>query len=116
MSGNQPILTPAGPGRFRLVRDFNYMGFTVPEGFVCDLDSVPRIPFIHARYKGRTVAGAVLHDYLYKRQLVSRKLADLLFMDAMQLEGVPFRFRLPIYWGVRLFGWIGWWLNSRKST
>lgn len=112
---SRPILKPLDNGKFRLVEPFRYLGFTVPRSFVTDLDSVPRIPFIHARYKGRTVAGAVLHDYLYHRQLVSRKKADWVFLRAMEDEGVPRRFRYPIYIGVRMFGWIGWIINKRHA-
>jgi hypothetical protein len=76
----------------------------IPSGFVCDLDSVPReILLVHAWMKGRTRTAAVLHDALY-RNGIDRELADKAFLRAMKLEGVRKRYRLPIYWAVRLFG------------
>lgn len=111
---NRPVLTPIAPGRWRLADEWQYFGFTIPAGFVCDLDSVPRLPFIHARYQGRTVIAAVLHDYLYRHRITSRRVADLLFLLAMEFEGVPWRFQIAIYLAVRCFGWSAWRRNRRK--
>lgn len=111
---NRPIMVPAGDGRWRVVCDWHYFGFTVPAGFVCDLDSVPRLPVVFWLAKNRTVIAAVLHDYLYRHQPVTRRAADILFLLAMEYEGVPTRFQVIIYAGVRLGGWIGWKRNRRK--
>lgn len=112
---NRPALIPLEFNRWELAEDFRYLGFTVPAGFVCDLASVPRVPFVYARYAGRTTIAAILHDYLYRRQLVSRKTADGLFYHGMILEGVPWRYRTVMYYAVRLCGWLPWWRNQRKD-
>ena len=78
--------------------------FIVPEGFVNDLDSVPRIPVIYELMKGKSVRPPVLHDFLY-REGHDRKEADGIFLDAMEAVGVPFGVRWPMYLGVRLGGW-----------
>ncbi len=76
----------------------------IESGFVCDLDSVPReVAIAHAWMKGRTRTAAILHDALY-RNGIDREVADKAFLRAMELEGVRKRYRLPIYWAVRLFG------------
>ncbi|MFL1405392.1 DUF1353 domain-containing protein [Marinobacter sp. M1N3S26] len=75
----------------------------VPTGFKTDLDSVPRIPVVYAAFKGRAVKSAVVHDYLYESQR-GKAFADRVFLDAMRHEGVPARWRYPIYWAVVLFG------------
>ena len=78
--------------------------FIVPEGFVNDLDSVPRVPIVYDLLKGRSVKPAVLHDYLY-REGHDRAEADRIFLDAMESVGVPGAVRYPMYWGVRMAGW-----------
>jgi len=41
-------------------------GGTIPAGFTCDLDTVARhLGPLYAWFKGRTVLGAIVHDYLY---------------------------------------------------
>ncbi len=77
----------------------------VPAGFETDLDSVPRIPVLHAWLKGRATEAAVVHDYLYN-QCVDRKFADKTMLEAMVAQGVPWWRRYPIYWGVRAGGWV----------
>ncbi|WP_018875283.1 DUF1353 domain-containing protein [Thioalkalivibrio sp. ALJ8] len=86
-------------------------------GFEFDWDSVPRIPGLHASLKGRAEKAACYHDWLYRYQErmyarhvqpVTRRQADLAFLDAMVAEGVARRHRWPIYLGVRMGGWISW--------
>ena len=80
---------------------------TVPKSFTTDLDSIPRIPLLHAWLKGRATKSAVVHDFLYKKRH-NRKEADTIFFVAMREEGVPAWRRWPIYWGVRLGGWLAY--------
>lgn len=86
----------------------------VPAGFVSDLDSIPRIPYLHSFLKGRAVRSAVIHDWLYRRQ-VGRKRADRVMRDAMRVEGVAPIYRWLIYAGMRVFGWYGYWRAGRRS-
>ena len=79
------------------------MQVTLPNGYITDLDSVPRIPLFYTWLKNRTAAAAVWHDYFY-RSGYPRKWADAQFLADMNAEGVKKRYRVPIYWGVRLFG------------
>ncbi len=93
--------------QWRLTKPLMYFHRTgtivVPTGFLTDLDSVPRIPVVYAAFKGRAVKSAVVHDYLYETQR-GKAFADSIFLDAMQHEGIPARWRYPIYWAVALFG------------
>ena len=76
-----------------------------------DLDSVPRIPIVFWLFKGRCGKGAAaIHDLLYDQQPegVSRRDADLVMWDQMTQDGIKLRWRVPIYLGVRAFGWWGW--------
>jgi hypothetical protein len=96
-----------GNGRWKLTRHFIYFGdettVVVPSGFVTDLDSVPRVPFFYAMFKGFAVRSATIHDSLYKKQR-GKAFADRTFLAAMAHEGIPTYRRYPIYWGVVAFG------------
>lgn len=103
-------------GQWRLTLPLMYFHrsgtIVVPSGFETDLDSVPRIPGVYAAFKGRAVKSAVVHDYLYESQR-GKAFADRIFLDAMRHEGVPARWRYPIYWAVVMFGGC---IYSRKRT
>ena len=102
-------------GDWELLRALHWDGFMmVPKGFITDLDSVPRIPILHAVFKGRAVESAVIHDYYYRTRQ-TRSYADTAFLQAMVIEGVPRRYRYPIYWAVRLFGRRGYNLAMEKT-
>ena len=75
----------------------------MPHGFESDLDTIPRVPFFYAWLKNRTAAAAVWHDFFYKSGY-PRVWADAAFLALMVEEGVKKRYRLPIFWGVRIFG------------
>jgi hypothetical protein len=96
-----------GPDAWQLTRTFLYFGngyvIVVPFGFITDLDSIPRVPFMYALLKGRSVRAATVHDYLYNTQ-AGKAYADSVFLAAMKDEGLPKRRRYPIYWAVALFG------------
>ncbi len=74
---------------------------TVPEGFVTDFASVPRLPFIYW-FAGDTVRkAAVIHDWLYRTAAVqvTRAEADAVFAEAIEALG---------YWKARQwFMWAG---------
>lgn len=90
--------------RFCINADIAWVIVEIETGFVCDMDSVPReFPLGYAWLKGRTRTAAIIHDALY-RAGIDRELADKAFLRAMKLECVRKRYRLPIYWAVRLFG------------
>jgi hypothetical protein len=79
----------------------------VPEGFVTDFASVPRLPFVYWFTGGKFQAAAVIHDWLYRRrsEKVSRAEADAVLAEAMKALG----YWLPRQWfvwaGVRIGGY-----------
>lgn len=89
-----------------LLDDWVFNDIFIPRFFFCDLDSIPRFPFIYSYLKGYARTAAMAHDWFYATGVLSRTDADRVFYDFMILEGVPrLRARL-IYWSVRGFGWI----------
>lgn len=80
----------------------------VPAGFVTDLASIPRglwnlIPKI-----GKYDRAAVVHDFLYQFNTCSRADADFVLKEAMEVSGVSWWPRWPIYLGVRVGGGKVW--------
>ena len=55
----------------------------VPTGFVTDLASIPQFFWCILRPDGSYAAPAIVHDYLYWTQPVSREVADDVFRAAM---------------------------------
>ncbi len=79
-------------------------GTEIPAGFECDLDTVPReLGALFAWFKGRATLAAIVHDWRYQHRFNRRK-ADKEFLAVMAWEGVRKRYRIPIYWAVRIFG------------
>ena len=101
------VLQHTDGGKWELKEPLFYFGLlnptVVPSGFKTNLDSVPRLPLIYATFKGRAVRAAVVHDYLYESQR-GKQFSDQTFLLAMKHEGVPARWRYPIYWAVAMFG------------
>ena len=75
----------------------------VPAGFVCDLNSMPRILWILSPPTDFPAAGAI-HDWGYRGNL-PRADADALYKEVLEALGAgPVR-REARYYTLRLFGW-----------
>lgn len=97
-----------------LLSEFTYCDkeegdITVPAGFITDFASIgatKNILFfpLYALLAGYGDHAATIHDYLYRKVLMSRKRADDVFYRALRDEGIA-RWRATVfYYGVRLFG------------
>lgn len=73
-------------------------------GFVTDYASVPRGLWNLFPPNGEYVPAAVIHDWLYRRTIIDRKICDRVFLEAMSCLGVSWFTRRTIYLAVRLFG------------
>lgn len=82
--------------------------FIVPEGFVTDLASVPRLPLVFLLAGGTADEAAVVHDFIYSRAPVPRDVADKVFKEAALVSGVPAWRANLMYAGIRLGGWMAW--------
>jgi hypothetical protein len=88
--------------------------FVIPEGFITDFASVPRIPVVYELTGDTAHKAAVVHDYLYSTGLVSRETADSVLEEASGVTKVP-AWRRAIMWaGVRLGGWLRF--NKNEAT
>ncbi len=77
---------------------------TVPKGQTTDFASIPRIFWPILPPVGRYSRAAVVHDYLYRHGLFTRKDCDLIFLHAMEELNVAKWKRIVMFWAVRLFG------------
>lgn len=80
----------------------------VPTGFRTDLASIPAIVQLLIPKSGAYDKAAVVHDYLYVKNGVSREEADAVLREAMEVLGVGGFKRWAIYRGVRAGGWLPW--------
>lgn len=80
----------------------------VPAKFVTDLASIPRILWNVLPPIGAYDAAAVVHDYLYAYNGVTRAQADSVLNEAMGVCNVDALQRSAIYAGVRVGGWKPW--------
>jgi hypothetical protein len=75
-----------------------------PAGFVTDFASVPRLPLAYWLFGSRANRPAVTHDDLYRSGMLTRKMADRIFLEAMKTEGYRIPTRYTMYGVVRLGG------------
>ena len=61
--------------------------FTVPSGFITNFASYPLVGRMVYGVNDDSRYAAVLHDYLYATQCVSRERADELFLEALESRG-----------------------------
>lgn len=123
LSWSHPPITQVSelPNHSLLVEKFIYYSerlggdVVIQPPFHFDWDSVPRLPLMYWIFKGRARVAALIHDDLYARQPVSRRTADLVFLDAMKAEGVARRHYWGKYLAVRVGGWLGWRRSERKK-
>lgn len=80
----------------------------VPEGFMTDLASVPRIPAAYLLFGDRGQKAAVIHDWLYSTRAYERRVCDNIFLEALALSGYNWFTRNMMYLGVRAGGGWAW--------
>ena len=78
---------------------------TIPEGFVTDFASVPRLPFMFWLLGDRADYAALIHDYLYATAKFPRAKCDAIFRHVAGWEGVGWLARWTMWTGIRVGGW-----------
>jgi Protein of unknown function (DUF1353) len=89
---------------------------SVPFGFVTDLASIPRMFWTIFPPDGDYTFPAIVHDFLYWTQPISRESADKIFMLGMEEFNIPAATRDAIYSGVRLGGRSAWNANAQRRA
>lgn len=104
-----------GKGRWKLIRPFIYVSeiggvIEAPINFISDGASIFKVAqiIIGGPWEGKYAKAAVIHDWGYHTQKLSRKKVDLIFLEAMKILNVPQWKCRVMYRFVRAFGWIPW--------
>lgn len=88
----------------------------VKPGLTTDGATVPEwARWLVSPFTGRHRLASILHDALYASELVSRKTADRLYLQAMEELRVPDGKRWVMYSAVRLRGHTVWAQHTRAS-
>jgi hypothetical protein len=84
----------------------------VPDGFICDLASYPRLGRALFDRLGKSMRPSVVHDYLYREgpDGFARADADRIFREGLKLEGASWAECWASWLGVRIGGWL-WWVK-----
>jgi len=87
--------------------DNKEQSLTVPNKFVTDLASIPRIFLMLVPNLGRHNGPAVIHDYQYIRKEWRKRDVDALFRATLKAAKVPYHRRVIMWLAVRSpVGWI----------
>lgn len=131
---NEPIFTldrhgPGGILSAPVLYEHGRYRFEIPRGFKTDLASTRiRVPWWLFPFRliailvwvffppwGEYNNAAILHDFLYATQPVTRKEADVLFFVDSVESGEKIERAYAMYRALRLFGWIAWRKHRRKA-
>jgi len=79
--------------------------YIVKVDFITDYASIPRIPIVFLVFQGLDNKAATLHDSFYSNPIMSRKLADRLFLEAIRSDKTTPNWKATLaYYAVRLCG------------
>lgn len=105
-----------GPIVWRPNQGQTFQPVEVPEGFVTDLASIPRVFWQVVTPEGRYAYAAVVHDFLYWTQLRPKSEADQILNLAMEDSKVNDAQRWAIYQAVDKLGQSAWDDNKRLKA
>lgn len=95
------------PFRFYYLTKGVKLEVTIPKDFITDFASTPTWAYPFFPPVGIYNKATIMHDYLYDRNChykLSRRQADLFFLQAMKVLKVPFIQRICMYLAVRIGG------------
>lgn len=89
-------------------KDPIFSDIRIPCGFIWDGASIPSqawsILNLHP-FSSEVVRAGLVHDWLYRRHIVNREDADLMFRRIMKYEGELGSIKIQVmFWAVRMFG------------
>ena len=99
---------------YRTVGFLNYkneeISVIVKGGFITDGASVPKFlwRFIGSPFTGNYTSSSIIHDSLYGSHVTTKEVADSLFLEMLEVEGVSYWKRTLMYLGVSWFGQSSW--------
>lgn len=110
LSNNSPMISYYGDNRILLHNDVRVttdtgISFSVLKGFGCDGSSVPRIfwGIVGSPTTGPNMLAGIIHDYLYRYQVLPRKDCDKVFFKVLLELKKPRWQAWLMYRAVRIF-------------
>lgn len=93
----------------------DHINIVIAPGFISDLGSIPKIFWNVIPPVGKPLRAYLGHDWLYAKQIYSRRESDLALWRMMAALNVPrWQMRL-IYWAVYCFGGFAWRSDAKKK-
>ena len=108
----QPTLKPFSKHSFILYEDFEYKGIKVPQGYITDGASIPRLFwFLYPPNQPEHLAPALVHDYLTDIALEKKDYnlfveSDKVFKEMLKAYGCSFLKTTLFYLSCRLYHFI----------
>lgn len=98
------------PFEFTLKTENSFVYATIREGYIWNGASIPKAfwSVIGGPFSGKYALGALIHDLLYDTHYTTRKEADEIFLQVMEMERVGKAKRWLMYQAVRRFGSKPW--------
>lgn len=101
------------PFEYRVGHADSPVVIVAPAGYVTDFASIPRVAWtLIGPPLGRHARAAIIHDWLYDTNgdwgRFSREQSDEIFLEAMEVVGVPWLKRSAMFRAVRAGGASGW--------
>jgi hypothetical protein len=93
-----------------------YQPIRVPVGFVTDFASIPRAFWSILRPDGLYSYAAIIHDYLYWEQFLSRNESDSILKRCMEDFRIDAATITTVYGGVRVGGGFAWDSNAKLKA
>jgi hypothetical protein len=90
---------------FKLTAEVSHKDYIAPIGFITNLANIPwQLQLFIACYDYRIRRAAIIHDWLYTTQLVSRLDADKILCEIMREDGADELMIKAAYFCVMVFG------------
>jgi hypothetical protein len=93
-----------------------YQPVRAPIGFVTDFASIPRMFWSLLRPDGTYSYAAVIHDFLYWEQYLSRETSDAIFKLCMEDFKIDASVVRAVHAGVRVGGGFAWDANAKRKA
>lgn len=93
-----------------------YQAVRVPIGFVTDFASIPRMFWSLLRPDGIYSYAAIIHDFLYWEQYLSREMSDAILKLCMEDFNIDPTVVRAVHTGVRLGGGFAWDANAKRKA
>ena len=116
----QPHIKPFAHDCFILMSDFYYqdehINLVINAGFKYDGASIPRFfwRFVGGKFMPRFQRGAVVHDMLYNKNLLDRKICDKIFKKILIEDGCSKALANTMYMALRVGGGIAYRKHGKK--